>query len=122
MIIISLKNNSKYAQIIERKFAKKEKKERKIIALLPKILHIVLHGKLEKINEYVLYVKKESNMQINIDNYVKLLSIFFSFISFEKYLSKLTTLFKEQPFFSKFIFDLYKAKIITSEREKLLAE
>ena len=100
MIIISLKNNSKYAQIIERKFAKKEKKkERKIIALLPKILHIVLHGKLEKINEYVLYVKKESNMQINIDNYVKLLSIFFSFISFEKYLSKLTTLFKEQPFF-----------------------
>lgn len=79
MIIISLKNNSKYAQIIERKFAKKEKKkkERKIIALLPKILHIVLHGKLEKINEYVLYVKKESNMQINIDNYVKLLSIFF---------------------------------------------
>ena len=56
---------------------KKKKKERKIIALLPKILHIVLHGKLEKINEYVLYVKKESNMQINIDNYVKLLSIFF---------------------------------------------
>ena len=29
MIIISLKNNSKYAQIIERKFAKKEKKKRK---------------------------------------------------------------------------------------------
>jgi len=28
MIIISLKNNSKYAQIIERKFAKKEKKKK----------------------------------------------------------------------------------------------
>jgi len=53
MIIISLKNNSKYAQIVEQKFAKKKKKkkkkkERKIIALLPKKLHIVPHGKLEK--------------------------------------------------------------------------
>ena len=86
-------------KLLSENLQKKKKKERKIIALLPKILHIVLHGKLEKINEYVLYVKKESNMQINIDNYVKLLSIFFSFISFEKYLSKLTTLFKEQPFF-----------------------
>jgi len=28
MIIISLKNNSKYAKIIERKFAKKEKKRK----------------------------------------------------------------------------------------------
>lgn len=47
-------------KLLSENLQKKKKKERKIIALLPKILHIVLHGKLEKINEYVLYVKKES--------------------------------------------------------------
>ena len=59
MIIISLKNNSKYAQIVEQKFAKKKKrKERKIIALLPKILHIVPHGKLEKLMNMYSMLKK----------------------------------------------------------------
>ena len=80
MIIISLKNNSKYAQIVEQKFAKKKKKEKKgkeNNCSSPKNTPYCTAWKIGKINEYVLYVKKESNMQINIDNYVKLLSIFF---------------------------------------------
>ena len=82
MIIISLKNNSKYAQIVEQKFAKKKKKRKEKNCSSPKNTPYCTAWKIGKINEYVLYVKKESNMQINIDNYVKLLSIFF-FISLE---------------------------------------
>ena len=53
-------------KLLSKKICKNLRKK-KIAPLPQKILHIVLHGKLEKINEYVLYVKKESNMQINID-------------------------------------------------------
>ena len=75
-----LKLLSKNLQKKKKKKKKKKRKENNCSS--PKNTPYCTAWKIGKINEYVLYVKKESNMQINIDNYVKLLSIFF-FISLE---------------------------------------